>query len=54
VREGSCGFWDFGSGVAVLAHDLLPGAPLLALDLFARIIAVRIDARPPLSALFTL
>jgi hypothetical protein len=28
--------------------------PLLALDLFARIIAMRIDARPPLSALFTL
>lgn len=27
---------------------------LLALDLFSRIVAVRIDARPPFSALFTL
>jgi len=27
---------------------------LLALDLFARIIAMRIDADPPFSALFTL
>ena len=27
---------------------------LLALDLLARVIAVRIDARPPFSALFTL
>ena len=28
--------------------------PLLALDLLARIVAVRVDARPPFSALFTL
>jgi len=28
--------------------------PLLALDLFAGIVAVRIDAGPPFSALFTL
>jgi hypothetical protein len=28
--------------------------PLLALDLFARVIAMRIDAGPPFSALFTL
>jgi hypothetical protein len=28
--------------------------PLLALDLLSRIVAMRIDARPPFSALFTL
>jgi hypothetical protein len=28
--------------------------PLLALNLFARIVAMRVNARPPFSALFTL
>ena len=28
--------------------------PLLALDLLARIVAMRVDTRPPFSALFTL
>jgi hypothetical protein len=41
-------------GVHQQALSVDENVPLLALDLFARIIAMRIDARPPLSALFTL
>jgi len=35
-------------------HRVYEKMALLALDLLARIIAMRIDARPPFSALFTL
>src|SRR5262249_37922898 len=38
----------------IMALQGLPVVALLALDLFARIIAMRIDAGPPFSALFTL
>jgi hypothetical protein len=36
------------------AQRIYENMALLALDLFARIIAMRIDAAPPFSALFTL
>jgi hypothetical protein len=36
------------------AQCIYQNMTLLALDLFARIIAMRIDAGPPFSALFTL
>jgi len=36
------------------AHRIYENVALLALDLLARIIAMRIDAGPPFSALFTL
>jgi hypothetical protein len=35
-------------------HGVYENVALLALDLLGRIVAVRIDARPPFSALFTL
>jgi hypothetical protein len=41
-------------GVEQQAYCVDKNVPLLALDLLARIVAVRIDARPPFSALFTL
>ena len=41
-------------GVHQEALRVYENVPLLALDLLARIVAVRIDARPPFSALFTL
>lgn len=57
---------DKGCAVAILdaggmdsagqkkAERIYENVPLLALDLFACIVAMRIDARPPFSALFTL
>jgi len=41
-------------GVEQQAYCVDKNVPLLALDLLARIVAVRINARPPFSALFTL
>src|SRR5262245_64713168 len=41
-------------GVEQQTQRIYQNVALLALDLFARIIAMRIDARPPFSALFTL
>ncbi len=41
-------------GVQEQAQCVYKNMPLLALDLLARIIAVRIDAGPPFSALLTL
>ena len=41
-------------GVHQEALRIDENVPLLALDLLARVIPVRIDARPPFSALFTL
>jgi len=41
-------------GVKQEAYCVDKNVPLLALDLLARIVAVRINARPPFSALFTL
>ena len=41
-------------GVEQQAQRIYENMALLALDLFARIIAMRIDAGPPFSALFTL
>src|SRR6266404_4399916 len=42
------------SGVEQQAYCVDKNVPLLALDLLARIVPVRINARPPFSALFTL
>ena len=42
------------NGVEQEPYCINENMPLLALDLLARIVAVRIDARPPFSALFTL
>ena len=41
-------------GVEQQAYCIDKNVPLLALDLFTRIVPVRINARPPFSALFTL
>jgi hypothetical protein len=41
-------------GVEQQAYCIDKNVPLLALDLLARIVPVRINARPPFSALFTL
>jgi hypothetical protein len=41
-------------GVEQEAYCVDKNVPLLALDLLARIVPVRINARPPFSALFTL
>jgi len=41
-------------GVEQEAYCIDKNVPLLALDLLARIVAVRINERPPFSALFTL
>ena len=41
-------------GLEQQAQRIYENMALLALDLFARIIAMRIDAGPPFSALFTL
>lgn len=41
-------------GVEQQAYCVDKNVPLLALDLLARIVPVRINARPPFSALFTL
>ena len=41
-------------GMEQQAERIYENMALLALDLFARIIAMRIDAGPPFSALFTL
>ena len=41
-------------GVEQQTQRIYQNVALLALDLFARIIAMRIDAGPPFSALFTL
>ena len=41
-------------GVQQQAERVYQNMALLALDLLARIIAMRVDARPPFSALFTL
>jgi len=41
-------------GVQQQTQRIYQNVALLALDLFARIIAMRIDADPPFSALFTL
>ena len=41
-------------GVKQQTQRIYEDVTLLALDLFARIIAMRIDAGPPFSALFTL
>ncbi len=41
-------------GVEQQTQRIYENMALLALDLFARVIAMRIDARPPFSALFTL
>jgi hypothetical protein len=41
-------------GVEQEAYCIDKNVPLLALDLLARIVPVRINARPPFSALFTL
>ena len=41
-------------GVEQEAYCIDKNVPLLAFDLFARIVPVRINARPPFSALFTL
>src|SRR5476651_568677 len=41
-------------GVEQQAYCVDKNVPLLAFDLLARIVAVRINARPPFSALFTL
>ena len=42
------------NGVEQQAYCIDKNVPLLALDLLARIVTVRINARPPFSALFTL
>jgi hypothetical protein len=42
------------NGVEEQAQRIYENMPLLALDLFARIVAMRINAGPPFSALFTL
>src|SRR2546430_6910362 len=42
------------NGVEQQAYCVDKNVPLLALDLLARIVPVRINARPPFSALFTL
>ena len=41
-------------GVQQQTQRVYENMALLALDLFARVIAMRIDAAPPFSALFTL
>jgi hypothetical protein len=41
-------------GVQQQTQRVYDNMALLALDLFARVIAMRIDAAPPFSALFTL
>jgi len=65
-RRAKQGRHQHGATVAILnvgaMHDGVhqqalrvdENVPLLALDLLARIVAVRVDARPPFSALFTL
>jgi len=42
------------NGVEQQAYCVDKNVPLLALDLLARIVPMRINARPPFSALFTL
>ena len=42
------------NGVQQKAERVYENVALLALDLFSRIVAMRIDARPPFSALLTL
>jgi len=42
------------NGVQQKAYRINEDMPFLALDLFARVIAARVDVGPPFSALFTL
>ena len=56
-QDAAVAILDIGGmndGVEQQAHRVYENVALLALDLLARIIAMRIDARPPFSALFTL
>ena len=56
-QDAAVAILDIGGmndGVQQQTERVYQNVALLALDLFARIIARRIDARPPFSALFTL
>src|SRR5207253_8669067 len=56
-RDGSIAVLDVGRldrGAQQQAQRVDQDVPLLALDLLARVVAARIDARPPFSALLTL
>src|SRR3954469_24317940 len=56
-RDGAVPVLDVGRldrGAQQQAQRVDQDLPLLALDLLARIVARRVDARPPFSALFTL
>ena len=56
-RKRAVAVLDVGGGDDAVEQQALgidQDMPLLALDQFARVEAVRIDARPPFSALFTL
>jgi hypothetical protein len=56
-ESASIAILDIGrmnNGVEQQAYCVDKNVPLLALDLLARIVPVRINARPPFSALFTL
>jgi hypothetical protein len=56
-REAAVAILNIGGGDDTVQQQTLridQNMPLLALDQLARVEAVRIDARPPFSALFTL
>src|SRR5262249_40107971 len=56
-QEAAIAILDIGrmnDGVQQQTQRVYENMALLALDLFARVIAMRIDAAPPFSALFTL
>jgi hypothetical protein len=56
-QDAAVAILDIGGmndGVEQQARRIYENVALLAFDLFARIIAMRIDAGPPFSALFTL
>lgn len=56
-REAAVAILNVGGGDEAVQEQALrvdQNMPLLALDQLARIEAVRVDARPPFSALFTL
>ena len=56
-REAAVAVLNVGGGDKAAEQQALrvdQNVPLLAFDQFARVEAVRIDARPPFSALFTL
>jgi hypothetical protein len=56
-QDAAVAILDIGgmnNGVKQQTHRVYENLALLSLDFFARVIAMRIDARPPFSALFTL